>query len=208
MWTLIRREIEDMWVFYLVFLLLWGGAVLLLVSAAFRGTEEALRLKGGVVYPYPFLCVGLAVLGVSQMYFDRMRRLSAFLLGRGAVRRQVFAARVAAGLIPNLFFTAGLGTVSMILFRDFAFFNEAFRDDLISSLISGFLAGTACYGIGLAAGWMSSRVFPTLGTLGLVIILLSLLSIKGFDVQVQILFLTATVSAVLLGWEIYRTSSL
>jgi len=75
-------------------------------------------------------------------------------------------------------------------------------------LISGFLAGTACYGIGLAAGWMSSRVFPTLGTLGLVIILLSLLSIKGFDVQVQILFLTATVSAVLLGWEIYRTSSL
>jgi hypothetical protein len=208
MWTLIRREIEDLQVYYLSFLLFSIGVAVYLA-------ERVLGDTAGLVYGidwtmtwYPLLCLGLAAMGVSQMYFDRARRLSAFLISRGVVRGQVFLARIAAGLIPNLLFTAVLGLTSLLLLKRFSFLDEHFRDTLISSLITGFLAGTACYGIGLAAGWAAGRLFRIVGVFCLSVILFTLLSIKGFGFQVQILFLCVTVSSTLFSWETYRTSSL
>jgi hypothetical protein len=208
MWALIRREIEEVWVYYLLMILFAGILIILMVSNTLYGKGwdsdgNTVCLSFGSVAS----CMLFAALGVTQMYGDRMKKISAFLATQAVCRRHLFFAKLAAGVLLAVIFYAAVGGTVWFLSRAYGHPGFSGGRFLIRFSVSAFVMSLGCYTLGLSMGWTSGKIFPTLGTLVLVFILLTLLLIKGQDLHLHFLLVLFIVSTLIRTWLVYRHSA-
>ena len=183
MFALIKREIEDNIVSYLIFAILSLGGSALMLGVAFYGDLEYPGDRSFLIIPGLFISIGLlgvSTLGSSQMYIDRTRKVSAFLSGLAVTRGRLFAAKITAGAIGILLMIGPIAIAAGITVDKFALpipiTWEVFREvTLVVFLV--YLSG---YSMGLVVGWAITRFNPGLLAIALTILFLPFVIVKGF----------------------------
>jgi hypothetical protein len=214
MLTLLKREIEDNWVFFLAALLLSGILSGVFVSQQFHFQASEIPGVHGYEIVIPVVAMlGFSVMGVgmgvSQMYWDRTKKISSLLATLAVSRRRVFTARIVTGLLLMLF-----GYVPVNITRAVA--SRMIEPEITVSRGAGFvfdlwivvfLFGFLCYCIGLQAGWSSNKIVPTLGAFGLCIILLGLIVIKGVGLDICLILVLLIAVCLFRAWDKYSRAA-
>lgn len=218
MLTLIRREIEDN---LIMFLLAGLIAVILAPAMVYLAIDKATHSESpcsfsssaveASTFTLPCLLSFLAAaMGAAQMYMDRHRRISTFLSTLPTTRARILTARImtgvlaiALGLVPvalAITITARIFYISPICDIYIAFFTKRF--------LMTFLLAAACYCLGLLMGWDSSLFLPVLGTLVLLPVLVSVLVIKGLHAHSAIILSALILAFATRMWLSFRSTSL
>jgi len=206
MLTLIGREIRD----HLVYLVGLGlvGAILIaiLIAAAFEGIQ--IEIVPPIIMLTLILGVGLCALGATQMYGDRVNRVSPLLATLAVTRNHILAARIVVGILAVLLALVPVIVASTILLRMFlpplAFYGRM----LVETSVTMILVGLACYSVGLLVGWTTSRAWLLGGCLLLLTVPISLVWIKGFGPDAMMLLLLFIGAALLQTWHTFTSASL
>ncbi|MDY0357089.1 MAG: hypothetical protein RBR19_14500 [Sedimentisphaerales bacterium] len=209
-WTLLKREIIDHVAYFAAALILSGLLTAMLVSIAlsFDGSDrELLGIAGGITATVAVV-VGLCGLGVAQMYGDRARNISAFLTALPVTRAQIFAARIAAGVLAILILLVPLTVAATMLLGPNAEGVPVYRG-IVPDVFRGlFLMCLACYSVGIYAGWHRRSLAPTLGVLPVVLLVPLLLVIKGFGPDVAAILAIFILACLAGTWCRFASSSL
>jgi ABC-type transport system involved in multi-copper enzyme maturation permease subunit len=208
--VLVKREIIDH-VAYLVGAAIASGLITALMATMVlsdnRGDME-METFAGLIPALLFVIVGLCALGVAQMYTDRNRNISAFLMALPVTRGQIFAARVLAGLLAVLVLVLPLAVAGAVL-MDLRTGEVPLYAGLLGDLFWGILLMClACYSVGLYAGWNRRSLAPTLAVLPVVLLLPLLIVVKGFGIELVALLLLFIVSCLAATWCRFSSSSL
>jgi len=204
MFALIKREIEDNIVFYLMFVLLGFGASALMLGLAFYG--EFGKPDGGVILVIPGLFMAIGLLGVSslgssQMYIDRTRKVSAFLSGLAVTRWRLFAAKITAGAVGILIMIGPIAISAAIIVEKFAVPIpvrwEVFRD--ITLVV--FLVYLSGYSMGLVVGWSITKFNPGWVAIMLIILFLPFVIVKGCGPGAAGWLVLFDGAALMLSWQ-------
>lgn len=210
MLILVKREIIDH-VAYFVGAAIASGLIIALMAGVilnYDSRESPLLIFTGLLPMTLFVVAGLCALGVSQMYVDRNRNISAFLMALPVTRRQLFAARLLAGLAAVLVLVLPLAVAGVVLSNLRTGEVPLYRG-LVGDLFWGIsLACIACYSVGVYAGWNRRSLAPTLGVLPVVVLMPTLVVIKGFGVELVVILLLFIVSCLLAAWCRFSSSSL
>jgi hypothetical protein len=215
MLTLIMREIEDNRVFFLAALLLAGILSGVVVWQQFYFQESEVpgihdyEIVISIIALIGFSVMGVGM-GVSQMYWDRTRKVSALLATLAVNRRQIFTARAVMGFLLVLFGPVPVAVTRAIASRTIEPAVTVSRGAgfLFDLWVAIYLFSFLCYCIGLQAGWSSGKIAPTLGAMVLCIILLGLVAIKGVGPDIFIILVLMIVMSLLRAWHTYSKAAL
>lgn len=211
MFTLIKREVEDHIVYFTAAIVFSLVISLMMILSSYNkgGSEEF-----GVVFSlFYFLLsavviIGLCALGTSQMYTDRNRKISAFLSTLPVSRNQILAARIITGLLAVLVLLAAPAITTKILLRSLSA-EKAMIEQLSLDIFSMlFLAGFGIYCTGLMCGFSSSKIVPTLGSLVLSVVLLTIIIIKGPGTEAGLILSVYITSCLVYTWRRFNTTAL
>ncbi len=210
MYALIKREIRDHAVFFIGAVILAASLIGLAVPALdnHRTMEAAAFSSGGGVIALVVVVLGLFAMGSVQMYTDKIRKISAFVSTLPVSRSRILLAKICAGILVLLTTLVPLAVAVAILLQINAPpvpMYWALARDVFAGV---FLAGFACYCIGLQVGWNSGKVAPALGGLGLTCILASLIVIKGFAPEIMIILSLFIAASLIRTWHKFTSSSL
>ncbi len=208
--TLMKREVIDH-VAYFVGAVLLSGLVTFMMVTMILGMEarELQNVVPGASIPVVLLAVvGLCGLGVSQMYTDRTRKISALLIVLPTTRWHIFGARVATGLLAILTLLVPPAIAGAVLLDMRTGEVPLYAGVLGDVLRSVFLICFACYGVGLYAGWDRRSLTPTLGVLPVVGLIPLLVIIKGFGPEVAGILLVFIAACLTATWCRFSSSSL
>jgi hypothetical protein len=187
MFILIKREIEDHLIYFIGAGIVSAILAVLSILVVF---EDAPVAPDFFVFPLIpaaiVVMVGLCGMGVSQMYTDRSRRISAFLSTLPVTRDQLLAARIITGILAILTFLMPLTITAVVLHSLFSPPIPMYPGLIFDLFIVIFLMSIACYCLGLQTGWTSSKVTPTLGGMALTLVLFTLILVKGFGLYIVI----------------------
>ncbi len=213
MFTLIIREIQDNWVFFIAAGILTFAFSLIIGWQMYyingNNSEALITLLIINTVCGIFIFCGL---GASQMYWDRMKKMSALLTTLPVTRNQIFAARIAAGLLAvAIGFLPTVVTITVV--------SSMIEPSSTNNVgpVYGLSAGTwipvflfciASYCIGLQAGWTSNKIIPTLGALLLSMILAVLIGIKGFSPDLYLILVVFIACCLFHAWRTYSTTGL
>jgi ABC-type transport system involved in multi-copper enzyme maturation permease subunit len=218
MLTLIRREIEDN---LILFLLAGLIAVILAPAMVYMATDKATHAESPYRFSHSafaasvFTLPGLlsllaAVTGAAQMYMDRHRRISTFLCTQPTTRARILTARIVTGAL-----VIGLGlvpvalaitiTVRIFYIPPICYIYIAF---LTKVFLMTFLLAAACYCLGLLMGWDASLFLPVLGTLVLLPVLLFVVVIKGLHAHSALILSALILALATRIWLNFRSTSL
>jgi hypothetical protein len=192
MFTLIKREIYDHMAYFIGAIVFSLLIVLITAYVAYTVKETQEIFAISVVASAPVIIIfvlGSTAMGVSQMYIDRNRKVSAFLSTLAATREQILLARISAGILAIFLFFLPMLVTSAVIYRLFlppiTFFQSIFFDVYTVTL----LTSLSCYCIGLQTGWTSGRLIPTLGGLLLACIFATIIFVKGFSGEISVLLI-------------------
>ena len=203
MFTLIKREIEDHIVYFIGVGIVSAILAIISILIVFEDNPVAPGafvlplITGPIVVATIVVMVGLCGMGVSQMYTDRSRRISAFLSTLPVTRDQILTARIITGILAILTFLMPLTITAVVLRGLFSPPIPMYPGLIFDLFIVIFLMSFACYCTGLQTGWTSSRITPTLGGLVLALVLFTLILVKGFGlhvVAILVLFIIASLA--------------
>ena len=210
MFTLIKREIEDHIVYFLV---------AVIFSAMFVATEISVFYNIGsgeppmvaflvLLFVVIWSTLGYCAMGATQMYTDRTRKISALLSTLPVSRSQILLARIITGILGILIVLVPFVITTIFLLYIFVPPLPIY-DGFIFEIFAGvFLTSFACYCIGLQTGWSSSKITPTLGGLLLTCIFVPLVQIKGFDLEGVFILLLFIAASLICTWHKFRSASL
>lgn len=213
MLTLIKREIQDQIAYFLGAIILTAILICLTVFVAYKMVyqydhEDVIACIGVSLPVIAMLMIGFSGMGISQMYIDRARRISAFLSTLPVSRNQILLARIVTGILAILIVVLPFVITSMVMEYLFAqpipFYSGIIYD--IFAVI--FLLGFACYCLGLMTGWTAGKIAPMLGCLGLTFILTSLIIIKGFGPCTKGILILIIVACLIRTWQKFTSTSL
>ena len=216
MFTLIKREIEDHIAYFIGAAILSGIFIVLsiLVISA-NEASEPIVFVGLWVTAIVVLIIGLTGMGVSQMYMDKSRRISAFLSGLPVTRGRILTVRIVAGILAILTFLVPLTITAMVLLRLFmpagpiySVYSSVYSGFIFDIFIATFLMSFACYCIGLQTGWTSSKITPTLGGMALTVVLVPLIVVKGFGLHIVVILLLFIIASLVRTWHKFMSTSL
>ncbi|HIJ52102.1 MAG TPA: hypothetical protein HPP66_02980 [Planctomycetes bacterium] len=216
MFTLIKREIEDHIAYFIGAAILSGIFIVLsiLVISA-NEASEPIVFVGLWVTAIVVLIIGLTGMGVSQMYMDKSRRISAFLSGLPVTRGRILTVRIVAGILAILTFLVPLTITAMVLLRLFmpagpiySVYSSVYSGFIFDIFIATFLMSFACYCIGLQTGWTSSKITPTLGGMALTFVLVPLIVVKGFGLHIVVILLLFIIASLVRTWHKFMSTSL
>lgn len=212
MFTLIKREIEDH-IAYFIGAAILSGILIILSILAISGykASEPIVFVGLWISAIIVLMIGLPGMGVSQMYTDRTRRISAFLCGLPVTRGQILAAKIVAGILAILTFFVPLTITAVVLLRLFVppvLIYSVYSGFIFDIFITAFLMSFACYCLGLQTGWTSSRITPTLGGVALAFVLVPLIFVKGFGLHIVVILLLFITASLIRTWHRFTSTSL
>jgi len=210
MLTLIKREIQDH-VLYLIGSVIL--AVILIVGLTTFAFQQGTRIDwddliAPVIPLAIIIMLGFCAMGVSQMYTDRNKRISAFVSTLPVTRTQILFARIATGILTILILLAPLGVTITILIRWFEPPIPIYNGIIFDVSLTMFLMIFACYCIGLLTGWNPSKVTPTLGALALTCILVLLVIIKGFGWEIAMILVAFIAASLIRTWQTFTSTSL
>ena len=217
MFTLIKREIEDHIVYFMGAAVISGILAVLSIFIVFEDTLVASgafvlpSMTGPIVVAAIVVMVGLCGMGVSQMYTDRSRRISAFLSTLPVTRGQILAARIIVGILAILTLLLPLVVTAVVLtglFSPPVPIYSGYSEFIFDIFVVTFLMSFACYCIGLQTGWTSSRVTPTLGGMALTSLLVPLILVKGFGLHVVVILLLFIIASLVRTWHRFMSTSL
>jgi len=204
--SLIGREIRDHIVFVLAPFVVGVSMMALAIHQSLK--ESGLSFIAPLI-PMMCLCVfTFCILGATQMYGDRVNKVSALLGTLAVTRNRILVARVLVGLLTVLATIVPLVVVVLVLMRLFLPGAEFWYRMIAEISVTLALAGFACYCVGLLVGWTTSRVWLIAGNMLLVSVLLSLLYIKGFGPDVMAVLLLCIVAMLLRTWQTFTSASL
>jgi hypothetical protein len=218
MFTLIKREIQDHVVYFI------GAAVLsvifIIITLSMISQYESSQRRDydsadsgffsvGVGVPiFAVIVIGICGLGVSQMYLDRNRKISAFLSTLAVSRGAILSARIITGILVILTFLVPVAVMAEVLLRLYIPPVLIYPGIVFEIFFALFLMAFACYCIGLQTGWTSGKVTPTLGGIILACILIPLILIKGFGLQIVVILLLFIIASLICIWHSFVTTSL
>ncbi len=209
MFALIKREIEDSMMFYLLAVLLAGlTAAFILMCTFYNESEELWRILFILfLVPLGAGLIGVSALGSSQMYSDRTKKISSFLSTLAVTRRRLFAAKVIAGwlvvfllLVPVIIAAAIM--VSRLIVPVPAVW-EIFGDIALVILLVYF----AGYSIGLLVGWNKGRSNPVWMVFVLLVIFLPFVLVKGLGAEAVVLLVLFNIASLIRGWQKFAKAS-
>lgn len=213
MLTLLKREIEDNWVFFL-------AAVILAFACSLFIAWQLYYVKANDEESFVTLLMMNAIcgmlifcgLGAAQMYWDRTRKVSALLATLAVTRNKIFVARILAGaLVVVVGFLPGVWTMTFVLkmvepttgvkyWQVYGFTPEIWIPFLL------FCFGSYC--VGMQGGWTSNKIMPTLGAMLLSFILFGVIIIKGFELDAYLILIPFIVFCLLRAWRVFSTTAL
>jgi ABC-type transport system involved in multi-copper enzyme maturation permease subunit len=213
MLTLIKREIKDHNVYFLGAIILTAILLCLTVIAAYKRVyqNELVNATTYIGLSLPvimMLMIGFSGMGISQMYIDRARRISAFLSTLPISRNQILFARIITGILAILTVVLPFIITSLVMIYLFAPPIPVFSGMIFDIFAVIFLLGFACYCLGLMTGWTAGKIAPTLGCLGLTFILSSLIIVKGFGPCTKGILILVIVTCLIRTWQKFITKSL
>jgi hypothetical protein len=216
MFTLIKREIEDHLAYFIGAAILSGILIVLSILAiSAQEPSDPIVFVGLWIPLIIVLMIGLPSMGVSQMYTDRTRRISAFLCGLPVTRGQILTVRIVTGILAILTFLVPVTITAMVLLRIFmpagpiySVYSSVCSGFIFDIFIAAFLMGFACYCLGLQTGWTSSRITPTLGGLALAFVLVPLIIVKGFGLHIVVILVLFIAASLVRTWHRFTSTSL
>ncbi len=206
MLRLIAREIYDHNVYFGICCVLSAIAVGALIWMIVYGVAG-----GGVLIACTMaglLFHGLGVLGAAQMCGDRANRISTLLSIQAVTRGRILTARVLTGIVTVLITLIPMLVASVVLFRLNGPPVEFYSRTLWSISIVLALTGLACHGMGLLIGWTGSKSRLIVGFLCLMLLLVSLVAIKGFGPSAIVLLAVLILAAWGRIWHTFTSTSL
>ena len=209
MLTLIRREIRDNIVYFIAAVVFSAILISLLTAATYNFDWGEPAVYVGLSIPILIILVlGFSAMGVTQMYMDRNRRISAFLSALPVTRSRILTARIVAGLMAILIVLVPLAIAAIALGRLIAPPIPIFTGYIADILTTVFLMVLACYCLGLLTGWTANKIAPTFGALGLNLVLVSLVFVKGFGPDIKFLLVLVIVACLIRTWHKFMSTSL
>jgi len=172
--------------------------IICIISAAYRSNSEeapifAIALSLPVIV---ILIIGFTSIGVSQMYIDKNKRISAFLLTLPVTRGRILTARIITGILAILTLFLPLIITTMILYRLLSPPVPVFEGMFFDIYTVTLLTALTSYCIGLQTGWMKGKVIPPLVGFIITFVFASIIIIKGLGPQAWlplIIFIIASV---------------
>lgn len=209
MLALIKREIQDHILYFIAAIISAVVWVTLLSVAAYNlGDIESGILAALSMPTLIILVIVFSAMGVTQMYLDRNRRISAFLSVLPVTRNRILGARIITGILAILIVlvpvTIAAGVLCRLLLPPMPVYSGVISE--IATTV--FLMLFACYCLGLLTGWTPSKITPTFGALGLNLILFTLVVIKGFDPQIRLLLVLVIAACLVRTWHKFASTSL
>ncbi|HPS56111.1 MAG TPA: hypothetical protein PLP05_10975 [Sedimentisphaerales bacterium] len=214
MYTLIKREIEDNAIIFII------GLAMTLSLVCWLSTEVAMNTPTKVpigldqgmynifVFLIPITAFLANALGAAQMYKDKNQKISAFLLTLATTRNKIISARIIAGIIWILMVIAPIAVTEFILVQVFPILIPYPKTLIIKLFVTMFVVSLCCYSVGLAVGDNKRRNLSQILCGIITIIILALIPIKGFGVDITVMLIILT--AALLGkvWQKFSSAAL
>lgn len=211
MFALIKRELQDHVIYFIAAAALAAILIIALISFAYQyDTRSAWRFPAEPVIPFfvAIIMPGFCAMGVAQMYTDRTRRISAFVSTLPVTRTQILLARMITGILTILTVFVPLVVTIVILLRFFGPPIPMYAGIVFEMSTTALLMAFACYCMGLLTGWNPSKVIPTLGALALTCLLVPLVLIKGFGLEIIVIFLVFIAASLIRTWQAFTSQSL
>ncbi len=210
MFALIKREIEDNIAYFVGAVFLAAIIIFILVGSAYApGTKNSF-------WPFytliPVLVIstafGFCAMGVTQMYTDRMRKQSSFLITLAVTRGRLFSARVITGVLAIMTFFVPVIVTIRILLPVIAPPIPVVFNVFLEMFTTICLMVFSCYCLGLMIGWNSGKIIPTLGALILTWSLLGWILIKGFGLDTVVTLSIFIIACLVRTWCDFKSTSL
>ena len=209
MLTLIKREIRDHIVYFLVAVILAATLVGSLTISAYNYDKGESRVYLTLMIPgFILLVLGMAGMGVSQMYIDKNRKISAFLTSQPVTRGRILSARVITGVLIILTVLVPVAIATATLNSLLGPPIPAYGKLIVDIFLTTFLMALACYSMGLLTGWTTSKLTPSFGGLGLTALLVSMIVIKGFGLEMKLLLVLIIAAALTRTWRKFVSTPL
>jgi len=213
MLTLIKREIQDHLVFFILTALFELGLITKLIYEATANHTAwsaigipSIMWEAFLIFPIFFLPIFATALGAAQMYSDKNKKISAFLSTLATTRRQILSARIITGLLWLLIILGPAAITNAVLLNIFPRVALPALGLLINKFTIIFLCLSACYAFGLQIGWSEKKLLPALGVIFVTAILISLIAIKGFHFQTMLILAIFAGSAMIRTWQKFMTT--
>jgi len=209
MFTLIKREICDNIVYFIGAAILTAILIAIVIFMAYQiGRGDSVVYIGLSLPVIVILMIGFSGMGVSQMYTDRARKISAFLSILPVSRNQILFARIVTGILAILTVILPLIATCMALRYLFAPPIPVLSGIFYDIFIVVFLLGFACYCLGLMTGWTTNKIAPAMACFVLTFILASLIIVKGFGPCIKGILILFIVACLTRTWQKYTSTSL
>jgi ABC-type transport system involved in multi-copper enzyme maturation permease subunit len=211
MFTLIKREIRDQIIYFIAAAIYAAILIIIMIQTAYQYQSEYLPqaiISIGTLAGIIALLV-VCAMGVTQMYMDKTRKISAFLSTLAVSRNRILFSRIITGTLVILIMFVPLVIAASILIR---LFPEApvpiVPGVLFDISVTMFLMAFSCYCIGLQTGWISNSIIPTFGALGLTCILMPLVLVKGFGMPIVVILVLFIAASLIRIWQTFKSTSL
>jgi hypothetical protein len=205
MFALIKREIEDNIVFYLMFAIMSLGTAALILAAIFYGSFDEPGDRLFLVIPGQLFgaigLLGVSALGSSQMYIDRTRKVSAFLSGLAVTRWRLFAAKITAGAAGILIMVGPIAIAAMIAVEKFAVPIPATWEMFREITLVVFLVYLSGYSMGLVIGWAITKFNPSWVAIMMIILFLPFVIVKGLGAEAVVWLVLFNAAALTVSWK-------
>ena len=146
-------------------------------------------------------------MGISQTYIDRTRRISAYLSTLSVNRSQILISKIFTGVLAILiFFVPAIITCTLIP----TILNNPVPTNpyiIVEIIITSFLISLACYGMGLQIGY-KGKIIPIFAGIALSCLFVTVVIIKGFDMQVMVVLITFIIASFLRIGYLWKSKSL
>ena len=214
MLALIKREIEDNLIFFIIAAII--AIVFILIPIYSVLSDEMRKIPIGIpismygVFWFLFLFVPLicTAFGAQQTYTDRSKKISTFLATMATTRQRILTAKIITGLLWICVIIVPLVIAATVLLRVFRPIVPADASFLIKLFITLFLIYLACYCLGLQMGWNTNKFFPILGSIAVTPVLISIIIIKGFGIDTALILLLLAAASMLRVWQKFMTTPL
>jgi hypothetical protein len=210
LFTLIKREIHDNIIYFILSAILSAIFIIVfLTSIEYLPYTETVSISFILLSIPAFLItiIGFPAMGVTQMYVDKNKKVSAFLSTLPVTRGQILVAKIITALLVMLTLFLPLIITAVILMRFFVPI-PIYENMIFDISITVFLMAFACYCIGLLTGWTSNKFTPTFGSIGLTCILIPLILVKGFAVSILVILIVFIIASLFLTWQKFRFTAL
>jgi hypothetical protein len=198
MWTLIKKECTEVFIYAIVIALIAAGSILF--SVYLQKNPD----MGLYVFGFFITALILAAVGASRMVLDRTHGFSAFYTSHLTERKHIFIARLVAGLCLIAIYCVP-GAIWLTYQVKLVHVQSPF---MIRLTLFAALMLTACFNLGLNMGLSSKRIIYSLGTLCFCVLLFTVVVIGGFRYSTIAILLLLNASLLYTCRKHYLTMSL